>query len=661
MPAAAPPRLRLRLALDAMIATGQPSAGPAPGAPPPRGGKGGRRPRRAGAGRAERGEAGGPMVGPLWKTRLCNFHASGGCRNSSECPFAHGEGDLRPSPDFERTSVCPALLSRGQCDRPGCRYAHHAEELRVQKGLLKTKMCAFYQSDHCIVGEACRFAHSEREIQEALAMQRAAAQGAHQPPPPLAEPAAQKMSNRQLWRSSFVAPLGDEAAPALASGSLGNPRQLPERPGQRAARELSPLAPSAADSSGPKPARVPLPAFSLTAPPGLLEFPARVSDSKVVIDAGLAEIEGMVLDIEEEVIASNVLLESGLPQKVPLPAPYSSRLLARVVTLEEEIAELGPREPAAPLVAELTKARLEHGRPGAPPAALGRRRKLTIGVRADLDELGLDDGAGGGGSVRAGQRYAGCALCPRANGSHAAGGGACAACTCGVKVVSRNTFLTTEDEEAQEAAARRAADAEFAHLETRRYESACCRAAARRCRTFPTPRLTKLRPVLEGMDRITEDQEEEGANGVGPLASRLAAEREERERLAAELEELDKDKSTEIDAFMECQRHTNDVSEKLRAVEKALEPDALETLYSVLLDMVSDLGAPVEFNQHVSCFLPMDEQPEELVDLARAPDALRPLALQNTSSKASASMIDRSLRSVAEVRCHPIQRGFLKG
>jgi len=124
----------------------------------------------------------------------------------------------------------------------------------------------------------------------------------------------------------------------------------------------------------------------------------------------------------------------------------------------------------------------------------------------------------------------------------------------------------------EEAAARRAADAEFAHLETRRYESACCRAAARRCRTFPTPRLTKLRPVLEGMDRITEDQEEEGANGVGPLASRLAAEREERERLAAELEELDKDKSTEIDAFMECQRHTNDVSEKLRAVEKALEP-----------------------------------------------------------------------------------------
>lgn len=341
---------RMWLDLDMMVGGGD-SPASAGAAPPPldtsqRGGKGGRRPKRVQAGKVEPGDSKAPPVGPLWKTRICSFFAAGGCRNAAQCPFAHGEEDLMPSPDFERTSVCPFLLSRGRCDKPGCRYAHHAEELRVQEGLLKTKMCAFYQHDQCIVGEACRFAHSEREIEQALTMQRAAAQRSRQPPPRAVEPPAQEGSRRWLLRSAFD-------GPPDAAGDPG-PWQLPEQPWrsvawQQAAREPSPLAPSAADSSAPQPARVPLPAFSLTAPPGLLEFPARVSDSKVVIDTGLAAgfDEDMVLDIEEEVITSSALLESGSPQKVPVPSPYSRQLLARVVTLEEEVAELAPREPAA--------------------------------------------------------------------------------------------------------------------------------------------------------------------------------------------------------------------------------------------------------------------------------------------------------------------------
>merc|ERR1712192_73618 len=47
---------------------------------------------------------------------------------------------------------------------------------------------------------------------------------------------------------------------------------------------------------------------------------------------------------------------------------------------------------------------------------------------------------------------------------------------------------------ANEAAARRQMDTALAHLESRQYESGCLRSAARRCRSFPTPELDKLRP-----------------------------------------------------------------------------------------------------------------------------------------------------------------------
>eukprot|EP00927_Polykrikos_kofoidii_P044344 TRINITY_DN38335_c0_g2_i1.p1 TRINITY_DN38335_c0_g2~~TRINITY_DN38335_c0_g2_i1.p1 ORF type:complete len:690 (+),score=130.72 TRINITY_DN38335_c0_g2_i1:71-2140(+) len=131
-------------------------------------GLGARHRRRAKA--PQSGEA--PTVTPLWKTRMCTFFPNGMCKHGSRCSFAHGEKDMRPSPDFERTSVCPIFLGRGECTRPGCRYAHKSDELRTQQGLLKTKMCSFFLGGHCVVGKACRFAHDPSELQEGLAVQR---------------------------------------------------------------------------------------------------------------------------------------------------------------------------------------------------------------------------------------------------------------------------------------------------------------------------------------------------------------------------------------------------------------------------------------------------------------------------------------------------------
>mmetsp|Transcript_21600 Transcript_21600/g.50409 ORF Transcript_21600/g.50409 Transcript_21600/m.50409 type:complete len:577 (-) Transcript_21600:306-2036(-) len=109
-------------------------------------------------------------VSPLYKTRLCNFFAQGCCKEGARCTFAHGEADLRESPDFERTSVCPTMLRDGVCDRPGCRYAHKKDELREDNRVLKTKFCSFFLDGGCVVGSACRFAHSIRELQEADAL-----------------------------------------------------------------------------------------------------------------------------------------------------------------------------------------------------------------------------------------------------------------------------------------------------------------------------------------------------------------------------------------------------------------------------------------------------------------------------------------------------------
>ena len=109
-------------------------------------------------------------VSPLWKTRMCEFWQLGKCRKGIKCSFAHGEDDLRPSPDFAKTSVCPVFLHTGKCDAKNCRYAHSVDELKVQPHLLKSKMCSFFLMGRCVVGPACRFAHSDEELEQAQAV-----------------------------------------------------------------------------------------------------------------------------------------------------------------------------------------------------------------------------------------------------------------------------------------------------------------------------------------------------------------------------------------------------------------------------------------------------------------------------------------------------------
>lgn len=111
-------------------------------------------------------------ITPLYKTRMCDFFKRGACAKGARCPYAHGEDDLRPSPNFEKTAVCPTLRSKGRCDNPKCRYAHATSEVRIAPSLMKTKMCSFHFSGLCDVGDACRFAHSIEELQDAVGMSK---------------------------------------------------------------------------------------------------------------------------------------------------------------------------------------------------------------------------------------------------------------------------------------------------------------------------------------------------------------------------------------------------------------------------------------------------------------------------------------------------------
>eukprot|EP00959_Pyramimonas_sp_CCMP1952_P227819 4763458-Pyramimonas_sp.AAC.1 len=72
------------------------------------------------------------------------------------------------------------------------------------------------------------------------------------------------------------------------------------------------------------------------------------------------------------------------------------------------------------------------------------------------------------------------------------------------------------------------------------------------------------------------------------------------------------------------------------------------------------VGRPLGFNHHLLCSIPKHERPEDLVDLVRAPGELRPLALENADAKAVACAANAQLRALAEVRCHPLHRGFAR-
>lgn len=72
-----------------------------------------------------------PRSGQFSKTKLCRFELLGICAKGPDCPFAHGQTELKALPDLRCTKLCRELLSTGQCTNPSCSYAHARQELRT--------------------------------------------------------------------------------------------------------------------------------------------------------------------------------------------------------------------------------------------------------------------------------------------------------------------------------------------------------------------------------------------------------------------------------------------------------------------------------------------------------------------------------------------------
>jgi len=431
--------------------------------------------------------AGRLSLTPLYKTRLCNFYPSGKCRDGPLCNYAHGEEELRLSPDFERTSVCPILIKEGTCKRPECRYAHTSTDLRTSPVMLKTKMCRFFLNGNCVVGEACRFAHSSDELKEAahvqqerlpvwaerrrrfceLGDQRLAAQhckDALPPPTFLSQTPEPMFVQPSFWK-----------APGLPEASVQQLAVVEVQPGEAG---VLPSQPSAKF------------ALPCVPPPGLVRMVDQCSAShdlddtreaykatnaELVVDnvpdtstvlttsigkAGKIVIAHSSLDADAkadaEIIAEDIALRrayatwifAGIGAVVVLQKRMAAAAHAKPVAIDiEDLTQLGKLCETCDLRGETrSSSRVRHKNASRGNEAAESQRRLRQwschrgrqGTSGRLPKVTLPCG-----QERC--RFASCAIC-----GDDAGSKACAACNCGLRIVQKNTFLTLDDEEERE-------------------------------------------------------------------------------------------------------------------------------------------------------------------------------------------------------------------
>lgn len=427
----------------------------------------------------------GASLTPLYKTRLCNFYLRGTCSKGSRCPFAHGAEDLWPSPDFERTSVCPVLLNTGRCDKPHCRYAHSAEELRVEPGMVKTKMCSFYLEGFCVVGQACRFAHTLEELQEAVAVHAAIGnprrsvgarpnevmwalrrnafaeqQSFESKQISLSPPGLDQSPNQEPAPGSWSTPLS-----ASLDAALRKFRGPPAPPGFHVAGPEASAANAEFAMSGVRgPDQVEIDAHLSEEVPSanlvenIVESPTQLVDGRVLVK--LDDDAEPRFDTDElppmTILAPafGVAVVNRVCPTNPEPTPtihLAARSLARAEDSTESktarvLVDIEDVDAVAGLCGEC------HSRPALPPE---RRRKAR-----SVDSLvarGRDVSKAACSTQRCSLpktertpcnvagRFSECALCPRNSSDATAASGPrtpCAACECGLRVVARNTFLT---------------------------------------------------------------------------------------------------------------------------------------------------------------------------------------------------------------------------
>lgn len=100
----------------------------------------------------------------LRKTKFCMYHVQGVCEFGDACAFAHSCFELQGAPDLRKTRLCKAF-AHGNCKDANCPFAHGEEQLRSTDLFYKKSLCMWYDKGRCRNGDQCRFAHGVSELQ----------------------------------------------------------------------------------------------------------------------------------------------------------------------------------------------------------------------------------------------------------------------------------------------------------------------------------------------------------------------------------------------------------------------------------------------------------------------------------------------------------------
>lgn len=98
----------------------------------------------------------------LHKTKLCVYAVQGRCTLGSKCSFAHAAVEVQDAPNLFKTQLCEAF-AKGECRNENCSFAHGEEELRISPNF-KNKMCMWFDRGKCRNGNECGFAHGDDEM-----------------------------------------------------------------------------------------------------------------------------------------------------------------------------------------------------------------------------------------------------------------------------------------------------------------------------------------------------------------------------------------------------------------------------------------------------------------------------------------------------------------
>ena len=85
-----------------------------------------------------------------------------------------------------------------------------------------------------------------------------------------------------------------------------------------------------------------------------------------------------------------------------------------------------------------------------------------------------------------------------------------------------------------------------------------------------------------------------------------------------------------------------------------------QTLYLVMLHLMSGLMMPVGFNFSLVVFVPKGEEPDEL-SIVREPCNTRPLSLKSCDNKVICAVVNFAIRTPLATHACPVQRGFIPG